>query len=69
MMHPASKFLIKWASVASALGVFYGAALPALLNSDSDALVIIGAALAIVVPTAVVIYIVHCYQKFKKETK
>ena len=69
MMHPASKFLIKWASVASALGVFYGVALPAMLNSDSDARVVIGAALSVVVPTVVVIYIVHSYQKYKKETK
>ena len=69
MIHPASKFLIKWASVAVALTVFYGAALPALLNADNDALVVIGAILSVAVPIAVVAYVVRAFRKFQKETK
>jgi predicted aconitase with swiveling domain len=69
MMHPASKFLIKWASIAVALTVFYGAALPALLNSDADVFVIIGAILTVAVPVAVVAYVVHAFKKFQKEAQ
>lgn len=69
MIHPASKFLIKWASIAVALTMFYGAALPALLNSDADVLVIIGAILSVAVPIAVVAYVVHAFRKFQKDMK
>jgi predicted aconitase with swiveling domain len=49
--------------------MFYGAALPALLNSDADVLVIIGAILSVAVPIAVVAYVVHAFRKFQKDMK